>query len=453
MRSVSFLLTASLACFVRAQLLFAAPPALQPLIDAAKPGERIEPAAGVYSGPVVIDKPIILDGRGVVTIDGGYRGSVVSIKTHGATLQNMRIIGSGDRHNEVDAGIQVQGNFNIVQNNVVEDVLFGIDLSDAQGNTLRNNNVRSREVELGVQGDGLRLWHSNSNTVTDNVICHARDSVVWYSENNTIKHNVFCHGRYGLHFMYARYNLVEDNDIHHNSVGIFLMYSDGMRIRNNRVSWGQGPTSMGIGFKEASDVIVENNTIYYAGRGLYFDVSPMEPDSINLMQSNQVSFCGAAVAFHNDWSGNEFHNNVFTNNFEQATVNTRATVNRNLWDGNYWDDYHGFDLNHDGIGDTPYRQWLYSDQTWLNVPYASFYNASPILSMVAMIERLIPFSEPVLLLQDNKPLLKPLSGSISTYRHTHQEGVGGAEKIDPFGLYSDDNRAAPMPRSDLKEHE
>lgn len=437
-KTAFYLLTLFAACGLPPRTAAAAVP-LQPLIDAVEAGGRVEPPAGEYSGPVLIDKPLVLDGKNGVTIDGGHKGTVILVKTRGATIENLKIRGSGDQHNDVDAGIQVKGNFNIIQDNILDDVLFGIDLSDSQGNLVRRNNVRSRQVELGVQGDGLRLWHSNENTITDNTVCYARDSVVWYSEQNVFRHNSFCHGRYGLHFMYAHFNTVEDNDFHHNSVGIFLMYSDNIDIRKNRVWWGQGPTSMGIGFKEASRVTVENNTIYYSGRGIYLDASPLDPSSTNVIQSNELSFCGQAISFLSDWTGNEIHNNVFRNNFQQAGVNTRASINRNSWSENYWDDYEGFDRNDDGIGDTSYRQWLYSDQLWLNVPESSFFQASPVLSMVGMIERLIPFSEPVLLLQDDRPLVKPWTGKTVARPLSDPDDPAPAKRLDPFGLYKFDD--------------
>lgn len=41
---------------------------LQALIDAAKPGDTIIPKPGLYAGPLLIDKPLTLDGEGKVTM-------------------------------------------------------------------------------------------------------------------------------------------------------------------------------------------------------------------------------------------------------------------------------------------------------------------------------------------------------------------------------------------------
>jgi nitrous oxidase accessory protein len=412
---------------------------LQAIVDEAEDGAHIVPPAGIYHGTLTISKPLILDGKDLVTIDAGGSGSVIILNTDGATVRNFTLINSGDQHNSLDAGVQIRGNYNIVRDNRMMNTLFGVDLSQSNNNIIEGNNVHSKELEMGVRGDGVRLWYSNDNRVTNNYLCNCRDFVVWYSENNTLSNNEVCHSRYGMHFMYSKYNLVEDNYFHHISVGIFLMYSDGVVVRNNTISHGLGPTSIGIGFKEASDMTISNNTIFYAGRGMYLDVSPLQPDVDNRIYSNRISYCSTGITFHNDWVGNKIRDNIFSDNFVQVGVNTRATVKRNEWDGNYWDDYQGFDRDNNGVGDTPYKKWLFADRVWLDVPFASFYKGSPVLSLLDFIERLAPFSEPLLLLEDHEPLMKGERAVItdSERREKVEKAGSQTERYDPFGLSGD----------------
>ena len=44
---------------------------LQPLIDATPAGGTLRPAAGLYAGPVVIERPMVIDGGGKVSVDAG----------------------------------------------------------------------------------------------------------------------------------------------------------------------------------------------------------------------------------------------------------------------------------------------------------------------------------------------------------------------------------------------
>jgi nitrous oxidase accessory protein len=76
---------------------------------------------------------------------------------------------------------------------------------------------------------------------------------------------------------------------------------------------------------------------------------------------------------------------------------------RNDWTGNHWDDYQGFDRDADGIGDTPHEVRAYSDRLWMHTPAAEFFRGAPVLEAIDFLQRLAPFSEPVLVLRDEQP--------------------------------------------------
>lgn len=409
-------------------------PNLQPLIDEAKPGDVITPPPGVYAGPLLIDKAVTLDGQGQVTIDAGGTGSVIVIKADGATVRNLHLTNTGESHNDLDSGIQVRGNYNVIKDNVITDALFGIDIQQSNNNVIARNRISSKPFALGVRGDGMRLWYSNENRIEDNTIANARDLVVWYSEDNVIADNFITGGRYGLHFMYAQYNLVKDNRFEANSVGAFLMYSDSVVLKNNRISHGLGATGMGIGMKESSDVTLENNTIVYCATGIYLDVSPYQPDTTNRIHANRLAFNSIGILFHNDWTGNELEDNRFESNYVQVSVNAGASAQRNAWDGNYWDDYQGFDQDGDGVGDSAHEKRVYADRLWMDVPTASFFKGSAVLTMLDFLERLAPFSEPIVLLNDPRPKMTPDVQMARADRQADESGDDEKLKYDPFGL-------------------
>ena len=376
---------------------------LQPLIDNAEEGATLLLEPGIYAGPVLIDKPLTLDGQGKVTIDAGSKGSVIVLETDGAVVRNLHLTNSGESHNDIDSGVQVRGRFNVISDNVIDNCLFGIDLQQSENNIVRRNRISSKPFELGTRGDAIRLWYSFENKVTDNVISDSRDTVVWYSANNTIARNTSYDSRYSLHFMYSRYNLVEDNRYYNNTVGVFLMYSDGVVLRNNYIAHASGSTGVGIGFKETSDVTVEGNKILYCASGLYIDISPFQPDTINTFSNNLIAYNGIGIRFLNDWTGNEFRENRFIDNLTQVVVSSGKTANHNIWADNYWSDYEGFDEDQDGVGDTPYELYVYADRLWQDVPYAQFFKGSPVLEVMDFLERLAPFTEPHVLVRDERP--------------------------------------------------
>lgn len=382
-------------------------PSFQTLVDDAKSGATLVPPAGTYAGPVVIDKPLIIDGKNGVTIDAGGVGTVVSLKTDGATLQNLRLTNSGESANDIDAGVQVRGNYNVIKDNIIDNSLFGVDLQQSKNNIVKRNTISSKDnFELGQKGDSVRLWYSFNNKITDNITFNVRDMVVWYSSDNEILRNTGRDSRYSLHFMYSRYNLVEGNQYYNNAVGIFLMYSDSVIVRNNYIAYASGPTGIGIGFKETSDLILEDNIILYCGSGLYVDLSPYQPDTTNRFTGNLVAYNGIGIRFLNDWHGNIFKQNQFAGNLTQIVVSGGKTANNNEWEGNYWSDYEGFDRDNDNQGDTPYELYAYADRLWRDSPYAQFFKGSPVLETLDFLERLAPFSEPDMLVRDNKPVIE-----------------------------------------------
>ncbi len=378
-------------------------PPLQPLIDAAEEGATLLLEPGTYAGPVIIDKPLTLDGQGQVTIDAGGKGSVILLDTDGAVIRNLRLTNSGGSHNDIDSGVQVRGRFNVISDNVIDNCLFGVDLQQSENNIVRRNRISSKRLELGTRGDAIRLWYSFDNSIVDNTISDSRDTVVWYSANNTIARNTSYNSRYSLHFMYSRYNLVEENRYYNNTVGVFLMYSDGVVLKNNYIAHAAGPTGVGIGFKETSDVTVEGNQVLYCASGLYVDVSPFQPDTTNVFRNNLIAYNGIGIRFLNDWTGNEFRENRFVDNLTQIVVHSGKTANRNIWDGNHWSDYEGFDKDQDGVGDTAHEIFVYADRVWKDVPYAQFFKGSPVLDVMDFLERLAPFTEPHLLVRDEHP--------------------------------------------------
>jgi nitrous oxidase accessory protein len=214
----------AIALAALAPLSSAADESLQNLVDSTESGGVLRLPPGTYTGGVVLRRPISIEGGGAATVDAKGSGSVIRILTSGAAVRGLRLVNSGTNHDTLDAGVQIRGTHNVVEDNVMEDCLFGVDLARSDHNTVRGNRIRSKEMDLGLRGDAIRLWYSRHNEITDNDIADVRDVVVWYSGENVIARNEVSGSRYALHFMYAERNVVEDNLYRDNMVGIFLMY-------------------------------------------------------------------------------------------------------------------------------------------------------------------------------------------------------------------------------------
>ena len=380
----------------------------QELVDKAPEGSVLKVPAGNYSGPVHLKKPLTIEGEGEVVIDGGDKGTVFVLETNRAVLRNLTITGSGDSHDSDDTCLNIRGHGNLVENLNIADCLFGIDLKQSDHNIVRNNKVRSKDFELGVRGDGIRLWYSNENLIENNLVTDSRDMVAWYSHRNTYRGNEGRRSRYSIHFMFANENIVENNRFYDNSVGVYFMYTEGGVARNNIISHATGATGMGLGFKESSDVLLENNEIIYCAVGVGSDLSPFQPDTAIRFVNNRFAFNGIAIQLTSELGGNEMHGNTFEGNLTDMYQAGRGDGVKNKWNGNYFDTYQGFDRDEDGYGDTAHEEYAYADQIWMEIPNARFFKTSPVLELLDFLERLAPFSSPSLQARDDKPLyIKP----------------------------------------------
>ncbi|MEI8168911.1 MAG: nitrous oxide reductase family maturation protein NosD [Rhodoferax sp.] len=380
----------------------------QALVDAAPAGSVLRPPPGNYAGPVELTKPLTIEGAGKVTIDAGDKGTVISLQTDGVTLRGLHLTGSGDSHDTDDSCLDVRGHRNTIENLVIDNCLNGIDLKQANDNLIKNNKVKSKPFSLGLRGDGLRLWYSHRNLIEGNEVTDSRDMVAWYSNDNVYRHNLGMRSRYSIHFMFAKNNLVEDNRFIDNAVGIYFMYGDGGTVRHNLISHATGATGMAIGFKEASNILIDNNEIVYCAIGIGSDMSPFEPDSKIWVKNNRFAFNGIAIQLLSELGGNIMTDNIFEGNLTNAVQAGRGNTGLNEWRGNYWDDYQGFDRNHDGMGDTPYELYSYADQIWIELPAARFFKTALVLELLDFLERLAPFSTPELTLKDTQPrFIKP----------------------------------------------
>jgi nitrous oxidase accessory protein len=383
---------------------------LQDAIDSAKSGSLLELPAGEYRGDIIINKPLIIDGKDKrAKIIGSGDGTVIKIRSPFVTIKNLTILNSGSKHENIDAGISIKKVSNVeVENCHIEDCLFGIDLEQVNSSKISHNYIKSKEFSLGLRGDGIRLWYSNDNNITHNHLDHSRDMVVWYSHGNRISDNFGEYGRYSLHFMYAGKNFVYNNRYEHNSVGIFFMYSQDSIAVGNVVSNSLGTTGLGIGLKDCSNFKIENNTIIYCARGIYIDRSPFQPDQRNLIKNNRILYNSIGIYFHSLSINNDIIENIFKDNIDDVYDDDQVTLHsiKNHWEGNYWDRYEGFDGDGDGVGDTPFRLYYYADRMWMLNPNVKFFYASPVISLMNFLTKIAPLSQPVKLLEDERPKME-----------------------------------------------
>jgi nitrous oxidase accessory protein len=375
---------------------------LQLYVEITAAGGVLKPPPGRYAGPVIIKKPITIDGAGKVVIDGGGKGTVISVKADNTVLRGLHITHSGGSHDAVDAAILVEANDSVIENNVLDEVLFGIYLKKADGNTVRGNRISSLERDISIRGDGIKMWYSNENRIENNILDRVRDFASNNSLDNKIIGNTIKNSRVGMEFIYSHGNEVAKNTISNDVTGIVLIYSNALNIHDNRISHMRKLVGAGLSFKESAEVLVKNNEIAHCAVGLQAN-SPLDPTNRMIAEENLFTYNVLGLYFYGEKGGHIIRHNHFENNFTDVLGSASMTVRDNVWDGNYWDRYRGFDRNEDGIGDKPHDVFLYSERIWADNSKAKFFRGSPAMGMLDLSFRLAPFSRPKLQYSDPHP--------------------------------------------------
>jgi len=94
--------------------------------------------------------------------------------------------------------------------------------------------------------------------------------------------------------------------------------------------------------------------------------------------------------------------NFISNTFNIAT---NSFQNPNKYTENYWSDYKGYDLDHDGIGDVPYRPVSLFGYLSENYPQSIILSRSFFVYLLDLTERMFPMLIPSELV-DNRPLMR-----------------------------------------------
>lgn len=385
---------------------------LDAAIQAAPEGATIEVQGGSYTGPVVIDKPLTLLGVDGPVIDGGGQGTIVRISAPNVVLKGFVIQNSGINFDKEDSGVYVEGASVQILDNQILNTLFGVNAAQSPDLLIQGNTIVGMDVEMGIRGDGIKVWYSQRTQIIGNQVERSRDLLVWYSNETVIRDNTVKDGRYGFHFMNSDDGIAEHNRLFDNSVGIYLMYGKHFTIRDNLLQGSRGPSGHGLGIKEVDGVEVEGNIIYDNRIGIYIDNSPLSPDLFNHFRTNLIAYNDIGLGLLPSTDNNVFTQNSLVDNLEQVTVLGGGQLGDNQWAvdgvGNFWSDYAGYDANGDGIGDLPFRSEQLSEHLMSSWPVLQLYRFSVAEAAVDFGARAVPLfrNEPKLI--DPSPLVEPV---------------------------------------------
>jgi nitrous oxidase accessory protein len=379
---------------------------LQERIDNARVGDTIVVSQGMYEGNLLLSKRITLLGEGYPVVRGSGKGSVIAITADSCVLAGFVVEHCGAMLVEEDAGILLKSNGNVIENNQLRDILFGIYLYRSHRNVLRNNRIVGREeLATGERGGGIHLWDSHYNRIIGNTVSHERDGLYIQNASHTwIESNEVFALRYGLHYMYADSNTFLRNVFHDNTAGAAIMYSRGIVMKHNVFTHNRGFASYGILFQDCHGMVADSNIVADNVIGMFFESSTNNRLSHNIIAQNDI----ALEMFANS-TNNLFTENNFVDNLSPLTLIGKKTETR--WGdrgrGNYWSSYSGYDLDNDGIGDVPMKiqnVFTYLEGRQPNLRLYLYSPASQALAMAAEAFPIVAINSEL----DAAPLMKPV---------------------------------------------
>ena len=225
---------------------------IQDAINIATIGDIVFVYNGIYFENIFINTTINLIGedKNITIIDGDNQNDVIyigfpanEVKITGFTIQNSGNYSAGGAI--FDAGFEIHSDYNIIQNNIISNhPLYGIN-----------------------------LWASKGNNISYNIITRCNRS--------------------GIDFLAGPNNIISNNLIHHNYVGISALGSTNFK-----------------------DNILSYNTFILNNKGLA------------MYDSDNIIFC------------NNFINNIDWNAMSHFNY-CQMKPSKNIWKNNYWDYWRG----------------------------------------------------------------------------------------------------------------
>lgn len=412
---------------------------LQEIVAEAVPGDVIILQAGDYSGPVVIDKPLVLSGKAGATVTGNGTGSVIAITAPGVTVRGLRVTGSGMDLTLRDSGIYADKTATgaIIEENTVTGNMFGIYLYGAVDSIARNNKVIGlKSGRMSQVGSGITVWNAPGAKVIGNDISFGRDGIATTaSKKNVFSGNRFSDLRFAIHYMYTNDSVVSDNVSTGNSVGYAIMFSNRLEITGN-ISDGDRDHGLLLNSANSSDISqnVVIGRMQPINRWLSAGVQsgehgvPQSDEEVdatkgerlgpekcvfmynanrNHFTDNRFEGCSIGIHFTAGSEGNTVSGNAFIANRNQVKyVGTRYIDWSNDGRGNYWSDNPAFDLNGDGLGDNPYRPNDLIDRVLWTSPQAKVLTTSPAVQVIRWAQSQFPALLPGGVV-DSHPLMAP----------------------------------------------
>ncbi len=378
---------------------------IEEALKAANDGDVIEIQEGTYfENALVVDKSVHIKGINWPIVDAQEKGEVFTIIASNVTLEGLQIQNIGVSYLKDHSAIRIKRQKNcIIRNNKLFNAFFGIYLERANNCQIYQNEITGAAIEESSSGNAIHAWHCKNLSVSENIVKGHRDGIYFefvdssHITKNRSKNNL----RYGLHFMFSNDDQYDHNVFENNGAGVAVMFSKKIDMRFNTFQYNWGTASYGLLLKEIYDAKIENNHFSFNTIGIN-----IEGSTRLTYHNNQFKRNGWAIKMAGGCLDNEFTKNNFLSNTLDLVVN--SNVNNNSFDGNYWSEYSGYDLDKNGLGDVPHHPVKLFSFIIDRTPESIVLLRSFFIDLLNFAEKVSPVFTPAEVL-DNQPLMKPIT--------------------------------------------
>ena len=392
------------SCVAGAAVLLVKPgESIAAAIAAARPGDTVRVARGVYIGHLLIDKPLTLEGVDHPTISGQGSGDVIRVRAADVGIHGFIIRDSGSDLGAQNAGVYFERGSDraLVRDCALAYNLFGVWLEGLKdGRVVGNTITGKRDLLSAARGNGIQVFNTSGARIIDNNISFARDGIyVDVSKHAVFRGNKIHHLRYGTHYMNTDHSVWEYNESYLNRGGLALMEVRNLTVRYN-VAWGN--SDHGIMLRTIQDSVIEHNVVSGNGRGFFIYDAEYNVVRRNLVIDNRVGVHLTAGSGNNQVDGNDF-----IGNREQIKYVAARDVEWGRGQGNYWSNYSGWDQDGDGRGDVAYEANDVVDRLHWQYPLIKLLLSSPSVQSLRFVARQFPLLRAPSIV-DKHPRMQPL---------------------------------------------
>lgn len=390
--------------------------AISGAVAKAADGDVLRLRPGAYHDTLVLDRPVTIDGGGAATLEGTGTGSVITVTGPDVVVQGLTIQGSGSSHETIDSGVQLTKTAErpVIRDNTLLGNLYGVDIHGAKDALVSGNTIRGRrDHRMNDRGNGVYVWNAPGAVVENNDIMWGRDGIfVNTSKNNTFRNNIFRDLRFAVHYMYANRSEVSGNVSIGNDLGYAIMFSDRVKVTEN-VSIGDAEHGIMLNYATSSEIT--GNLVRNGKNRCLF----MYNAHRNNVAGNRFEGCQIGIHFTAGSERNKVTGNAFIGNRTQVKYVSTQWVE---WSadgrGNYWSDFAAYDVDGDGIADTPYRPNDSMDHILWSQPAAKMLLGSPAVQLVRWSQSAFPALLPGGVV-DSYPLMRPVEIRVPYIEASH----------------------------------